>query len=68
VTIAGSAIWCAVLAYLGLQAYRKEPRLLSDPEAMVHFTKAQSHWIVLFVLTLTLLYLATLRLTRPPKT
>jgi membrane protein DedA with SNARE-associated domain len=67
VTIIGSAIWCGVLAYLGLQAYRKEPQLLSDPEAMVHFIKTQSHWIVLFVVILAALYLLTLRLTRPTR-
>jgi membrane protein DedA with SNARE-associated domain len=67
VTITGSAIWCSVLAYLGLQAYRKEPQLLSDPDAMVHFIKAQSHWIVLFVVVLALLYLGTLWLTKPAK-
>jgi membrane protein DedA with SNARE-associated domain len=68
VTITGSAIWCSVLAYLGLQAYRKEPQLLSDPDAMVHFIKTQSHWIVLFVVVLAVLYLATLRLTQRAKT
>jgi membrane protein DedA with SNARE-associated domain len=68
VTITGSAIWCTVLAYLGLQAYRKEPQLLSDPDAMVHFIKTQSHWIILFVVVLALLYLATLRLTQRAKT
>ena len=67
VTIAGSAMWCSVLAYLGLQAYRKEPQLLSDPEAMVHFIKTQSHWIVLVVLAFALLYLAMLRLTQSRK-
>lgn len=67
VTVIGSAIWCSVLAYLGLQAYRKEPQLLSDPEAMVHFIKAQSHWIILFVVILAALYLLTLRLTRPTR-
>ena len=67
VTITGSAIWCAVLAYLGLQAYRTEPRLLEDPEAMVHFIKTQSHWIVLFVIILAVLYLATLKLTQRTK-
>jgi membrane protein DedA with SNARE-associated domain len=65
VTIAGSAIWCTVLAYLGLKAYHKEPQLLSNPEAMVQFIKTQSYWIVLIVLALTSLYLATLRLTKP---
>jgi len=68
VTIAGSAMWCSVLAYLGLQAYRKEPELLSDPEAMVHFIKTQSHWIVLVVLAFALLYLFMLRLTQSRKT
>ena len=67
VTITGSAIWCGVLAYLGLQAYRKEPQLLSDPEAMVHFIKSQSHWIVLFCVALALLYIVVLRLTKPAK-
>ena len=67
VTIAGSAMWCSVLAYLGLQAYRKEPELLSDPEAMVHFIKTQSHWIVLVVLAFALLYLFMLRLTQSRK-
>jgi membrane protein DedA with SNARE-associated domain len=67
VTITGSAIWCGVLAYLGVQAYRKEPQLLSDPEAMVHFIKTQSHWIILFVIFLALLYLLTLRLTQPAR-
>jgi membrane protein DedA with SNARE-associated domain len=67
-TITGSAIWCTVLAYLGLQAYRKEPKLLKDPEAMIHFIKTQSHWIVLFVVVFAILYLATLRLTQRAKT
>jgi membrane protein DedA with SNARE-associated domain len=66
VTILGSAIWCCVLAYLGLKAYRVEPELLSNPEAMVHFVKAQSHWIVLLVIIFAFLYLLTLRLTRRP--
>jgi membrane protein DedA with SNARE-associated domain len=64
-TITGSAIWCAVLAYLGAQAYRRQPDLLSNPDAMVHFIKSQSHWIILIVLILALLYLGTLRLTKP---
>jgi len=64
-TITGSAIWCTVLAYLGAQAYQRQPDLLSNPDAMVHFIKTQSHWIVLIVLVLALLYLGTLRLTKP---
>lgn len=62
VTIAGSALWCAILAYLGDRAYRAEPNLLSDPEALMHFIKSQSTWIVLIVALFAVLYLGTLRL------
>ena len=68
VTIVGSAIWCAVLAYLGDKAYRAQPDLISNPEGLVQLIKAQSHWIVLFVAVLAILYLLVLRLSakRPP--
>jgi len=68
VTIVGSAIWCAVLAYLGDKAYRAQPDLISNPEGLVQLIKAQSHWIVLFVVVLAILYLLVLRLSakRPP--
>ena len=62
VTIVGSGIWCWVLAYLGDKAYRAEPELLSNPEAMVHFIKAQSHWILLFVLGFAALYVIAVRM------
>ena len=64
ITIVGSGMWCWILAWLGVQAYRKEPQLLSDPEALVHFIKTQSYWIVLIVLLFAVLYLATMRLMR----
>jgi membrane protein DedA with SNARE-associated domain len=66
VTIVGSGIWCWILAYLGVKAYHAEPELLSNPEAMVHFMKAQSHWILLFVAGLTALYLVVMRLMQRP--
>ena len=62
VTIVGSALWCAVLAYLGDKAYRAQPDLISNPEGLVQLIKAQSHWIVLFVAVLAILYLLVLRL------
>ena len=64
VTIVGSGIWCWILAYLGVKAYQAEPELLSNPEAMVHFMKAQSHWILLFVAGLAGLYILVIRLTQ----
>jgi len=62
VTILGSALWCFILAYLGERAYRAEPGLLSDPEALVHFIRAQSRWILLVVVAFAVLYILTLRL------
>ena len=62
VTIVGSGIWCWILAYLGTQAYRVQPDLLSNPEGMVHFIKGQSHWILLFIVALAALYILTIRL------
>ena len=59
VTIAGSAIWCYVLAYLGDEAFRVEPKLLENPEAMMRFIKGQSHWLILVVVALRFLYLLT---------
>ena len=67
VTIVGSGIWCWILAWLGVQAYRKEPELLSDPEAMVHFIKAQSYWIVLIIVLFAVLYVVTMGLMRGSK-
>ena len=67
VTIAGSAIWCYVLAYLGDEAFRVEPKLLENPEAMMRFIKGQSHWLILVVVLFASLYLLTLRLTSKPK-
>ena len=62
VTIIGSAIWCYILALLGDKAYRVQPNLITDPEAMVHFIKSQSLWIVLVVVVFAALYLVMMRL------
>ena len=62
VTIVGSALWCAVLAYLGDKAYRAQPDLISNPEGLVQLIRSQSHWIVLFIAALAVLYLLVLRL------
>jgi membrane protein DedA with SNARE-associated domain len=64
VTIAGSALWCGVLAYFGHLAYRTQPDLVSNPDAMIHFVKAQSMWIVVLVAVFAVLYIGTLRMMR----
>src|SRR5438067_782721 len=64
VTVAGSALWCWVLAYVGGVAYRRQPDLLSNPDALIHFVKAQSLWIVILAAVLAVLYIGTLRILR----
>ena len=63
VTIAGSAVWCGVLAYLGAKAFRAQPDLLRNPDGLMQLIKAQSHWLVILVAALAVLYLLVLRLT-----
>ena len=65
VTIAGSALWCLILAYLGDKAYRIEPELLTSPEAVVRFIHGQSRGILLLIILFAALYLLTLRLMKP---
>ena len=61
-TITGSAIWCSVLAYLGAKAYQVQPDLLTNVDGWLIFVKARSHWIVLFIAVMAVLYLLVLRL------
>jgi membrane protein DedA with SNARE-associated domain len=65
VTIAGSALWCSILAYLGDKAYRLEPELLTSPEALVRFIHGQSRGILLVIALFAALYMLTLRLMKP---
>jgi membrane protein DedA with SNARE-associated domain len=65
VTIAGSALWCWILAYLGDKAYRVEPELLTSPEALEHFIRHQSRGILLVIVVFAGLYMLTLRLMKP---
>ena len=65
VTIAGSALWCWILAYLGDKAYRLEPQLLTSPEALEHFIRQQSKGILLLIAVFAGLYMLALRLMKP---
>ncbi len=62
VTIAGAAIWCSVLAYLGDKLYRVEPDLIKNPEALEKLVKHQSLSIIAIILVLAILYFLVLRL------
>ena len=63
-TIVGSALWCWVLAHLGWVAYRTQPDLLANPDALIHFVKAQSWWIVALVAAFAVLYMGTVWMLR----
>lgn len=64
-TIAGSALWCWILAYLGDKAYRLEPELLTNPDGLVRFIHGQSRGILLVVALFAALYMLSLRLMKP---
>ena|SRR5437867_6057424 len=64
-TLAGSAISSVILAWLGHRAHKLEPRLLSDPDALVHFVRSQLHFILLVVLAFAALYMLSLYLAKP---
>jgi len=66
-TVAGSAIWCTVLAIYGqhvLGSYAElHPDWKQDPDGVRHFIQSQSHWLVLGVLVLCALYFLFIKLT-----
>jgi len=66
-TIAGSAIWCTVLAIFGekvLGGYAAaHPNWKQDPKGVQDFIQSQSHTLVLGVLVLCVLYFVFLMLT-----
>ncbi|MCX6968438.1 MAG: DedA family protein [Verrucomicrobia bacterium] len=65
-TVIGSFLWCVVLAWLGAEAQRVQPNLIHDPQGLITFIKGQSHWIVLGILVLAVLYFLVLKLTAKP--
>src|SRR3954469_24039564 len=67
-TIAGAAIWCSVLAWLGgrvgdkLRAEGKDPL---DPESLVGAVKHESHLVIGAVLLVCVLYFIGMKMTAP---
>jgi membrane protein DedA with SNARE-associated domain len=57
-TLIGSFVWCTVLAWFGVRVLADQPRLLEDPEALVHVLKAKLFWFVAAAVVLFGLYLA----------
>jgi len=65
-TTAGSALWCAVLAWFGARVIGDQPQLLDDPAQMISVLKTRALWFVSFVAVLGVFYLLVMRLTAKP--
>ncbi len=65
-TLLGSALWCAVLAWFGVHVLGDQPQLLDNPDQMLHVLKARLLWFVGLVLALCILYMAYIRSTAGP--
>jgi membrane protein DedA with SNARE-associated domain len=65
-TIVGSALWCLVLAWFGVQVIGDQPQLLDNPAQMIHVLKERALWFVGLILLLCILYFAVMRLSAKP--
>ena len=66
-TLVGSVVWCAVLAWLGGRVGTKlTTEQLQDADAIIKATKSESLPIVAVVVLVCILYFVAMRLTAPP--
>ena len=66
-TLLGSFVWSVVLAWFGAKVLGGEPRLMQDPDALVHVLKAKLLWIVAAAALMLVAYVAVDRLGRRAK-
>ncbi len=64
-TIAGSALWCSILAWYGWRIAERNPDLIDDPYKMVAAIKHESIGFVAAIVVLGTLYILTMKLTAP---
>jgi membrane protein DedA with SNARE-associated domain len=55
-TLVGSFLWSAVLAWFGARVLADEPRLLQDPDALVRVLKHKLGWFVAAAVVMLALY------------
>ncbi|HYM82411.1 MAG TPA: DedA family protein, partial [Candidatus Limnocylindria bacterium] len=55
-TLLGSFVWSTVLAWFGARVLADQPRLLEDPEALIHVLKEKLLWFVAAAAVLFALY------------
>ncbi len=64
-TLIGSGLWCAVLAWFGASLLGDHPDLMQDPERLLQVLKERSYWIGGFAIGICALYVLVMRLTIP---
>ena len=64
-TVIGSAIWCSVLTWFGKGVADRNPKLMENPEEMIHAIKHESLGIIAGVAVIGALYFLMLKLTAP---
>lgn len=57
-TLLGSGLWSWVLAWFGAEVLGDQPRLMQDPDALVHVLKDKLLWFVAAAAVMFALYLA----------
>jgi membrane protein DedA with SNARE-associated domain len=62
-TTIGSFIWCSILSWYGKGAFERNPKLMENPDEMVHAIKHESIWLVGGIALLCVLYFLVLKLT-----
>src|SRR5438477_9663147 len=55
-TILGAGLFCAALAWFGIQVIGDQPRLMQDPRAMTDALASRKLWFILFALAVAMLY------------
>lgn len=66
-TTIGSFIWCAILSWYGKGVAERRPKLMDNPEEMIHAIKHESIWLVVGIALICVLYFLMLRLTAARK-
>lgn len=64
-TIIGSFIWCTILTWYGKGVHERNPKLMENPDEMVHAVKHEFIWLVAAIALICVLYFVMLRLTAP---
>lgn len=65
VTTVGAGLWCLILSWWGMQVLGDEPKLIEDPDRLVHVLKAKMIWFVGAIVLLGGLFFVATRKRKP---